>query len=141
MPRVTHFEILGEDPEALARFYQQALGWKVKDAGMPGMKYMLVNTGPDKERGINGGMMARGSFPQGIINTLEVPSLAKTSDKIAAAGGNKVQGPYEIPGIGMHAYFVDPAGNMFGVLEPPKAARGAASRASAGRRAAAARKA
>ena len=119
MARVIHFEILADNPEALARFYQDALGWKSSKMDMGGQAYWLVNTGPDSEQGINGGLMSR-RFGQSVINTLEVPSLEKARAKIVAAGGKLLNGPYEIPNVGTHAYFADTAGNMFGVLQPPK---------------------
>ena len=119
MARVIHFEILADNPDALGRFYQDALGWKSSKMDMGGQPYWLVNTGPDSEQGINGGLMTR-RFGQSVINTLEVPSLEKARAKIVAAGGKLLNGPYEIPSVGTHAYFADTAGNMFGVLQPPK---------------------
>ena len=60
-------------------------------------------------------------FDQAVINTLEVESLDETLKKIEKAGGQKVHGPNEIPGVGMHAYCSDIEGNLFGVLEPQAA--------------------
>ena len=39
-------------------------------------------------------------------------------EKVEAAGGKKVHGPNEIPGVGVHAYCADPEGNLFGILQP-----------------------
>ncbi|MEK7806951.1 MAG: hypothetical protein AAB528_04365, partial [Chloroflexota bacterium] len=55
-------------------------------------------------------------FPQQTINTVE--SLEETLKKVEPAGGKKVHGPMEIPGIGTHAYCTDPGGNMIGILQP-----------------------
>lgn len=119
MARVIHFEVLSDNPEALARFYQEALGWKPSKRDMPGPAYWLVATGPESEEGINGAIMGR-MFGQSVINTIEVPSFEKVQAKIVAAGGKLLNGPHEIPNVGLHAYFVDTSGNMFGVLQPPK---------------------
>ncbi len=115
MNRPVHFEILADDPDAVAAFYAKVLGWQT--ASWQGQTYWLVTTGPDRSRGINGGIMGR-HFAQRVINTVEVDSLAQALDRVIAAGGAKVHGPHQIPGVGMHAYCADPEGTMFGLLEP-----------------------
>jgi predicted enzyme related to lactoylglutathione lyase len=69
--------------------------------------------------GIHGAIMHR-HFSQAVINTVEVDSLEETLQKIAAAGGKKIHGPEEIPGVGTHAYCEDPEGNLFGVMQPDR---------------------
>jgi uncharacterized protein len=116
MNRPIHFEILADDPEKAAAFYRDVFGWEV--AGWEGpQSYWLVTTGADEEPGINGGIMHR-HFPQAVINTISVDSLDDTVRKVESAGGKKVHGPNEIPGVGIHVYCEDPAGALFGVLQP-----------------------
>lgn len=117
MSRVVHFEILAENPERAAKFYQDALGWDVQTWDGGAQAYWLVTTGPEGTPGINGGIMGR-YFQQSVINTVQVDSLEDTVAKIEQAGGKKVHGPNEIPGVGTHVYCTDPDGNMFGVLQP-----------------------
>lgn len=116
MSRPVHFEILATEPEKLVTFYQQALGWRISAWKGPAA-YWLVSTGEDDCPGINGGIMGR-QFQQGAINTIGIASLEETLAKIEAAGGRKVQGPYEIPEVGQHVYCADPEGNLFGLLQP-----------------------
>jgi predicted enzyme related to lactoylglutathione lyase len=118
--RVVHFEILSENPERVAQFYQEALGWEIQTWPGGQQAYWLVTTGAEGSPGINGGIMHR-HFPQAVINTTQVDSLADTLARIERAGGKKVSGPNEIPGIGTHAYCTDPDGNLFGVLQPAPA--------------------
>jgi predicted enzyme related to lactoylglutathione lyase len=119
MNRPVHFEILGDDPERLAAFYQAVFDWRiVEPAGSE--KYWMVRTGrPDgtDEPGIDGGFMHR-HFPQAVINTVMVDSLDDTIARLQAAGGTVRMGPHEIPGVGTHVYCADPEGNLFGVLQP-----------------------
>ena len=116
MGRVIHFEILADDPERAASFYEAALGWKIeRPEGME--QYWLLTTGSEGEAGINGGLMAR-HFQQAVINTVDVTDLDEAIDKIKANGGELVHGPNEIPGIGNHAYCKDTEGNMFGIMQP-----------------------
>ncbi len=116
MKRPVHFEILAEDPAKIADFYKDVFGWEISTWGGE-QAYWLVTTGPDDVPGINGGIMGR-EFDQAVINTLEVESLDAVLTKIEDAGGRKVHGPSEIPGVGMHAYCADFEGNLFGLLEP-----------------------
>lgn len=117
MKRPIHFEILADDPSKMADFYKDVFEWEITTWGGGEQSYWLVTTGPDDVPGINGAIMSR-EFDQAVINTLEVESLDDVLKKIEVAGGRKVHGPNEIPGVGMHAYCTDIEGNLFGVLEP-----------------------
>ena len=118
MSRPIHFEILTLDPTRANEFYKQALGWEINAWEMPGSTYWLVRTGKSN-RGIDGAIMQPGDLRQAVINTIEVVSLDESRSRIEAAGGRIVQGPHDIPNVGMHAYFADPDGTLFGVLQPP----------------------
>lgn len=116
MKRPVHFEILVDDPERAAAFYAAVFGWEVARTAGP-QKYWLVTTGSSAMPGIDGGLMHR-HFEQPVINTIAVESLNEALRSVVDAGGNKVWGPHEVPNVGMHAYCADPAGVMFGILEP-----------------------
>ena len=58
MPRVVHFEIHAGDPERAVNFYQTLFGWNFQKWEGP-MPYWLITTGPDDQRGINGGLVQR----------------------------------------------------------------------------------
>lgn len=116
MHRPVHFEILAEDPEKVVDFYREIFGWEVATWEGP-QTYWLCTTGGRDEPGINGGVMHR-HLPQSVINTITVDSVADMIARIEAAGGQKVHGPNQIPGIGLHAYCTDPEGTHFGIVEP-----------------------
>jgi len=117
MKRPVHFEILADDPKKIAGFYETVFGWEIANWGGEEQTYWLATTGPEGEPGINGGFMNR-VFDQAVINTLEVESLEETTREIEGAGGKIVHGPNEVPGAGTHAYYSDPEGNLFGVMQP-----------------------
>ena len=58
MPRVVHFEIHAEDPERAVAFYTSVFGWEITKWAGP-QDYWLLKTGPDGQRGINGGLVRR----------------------------------------------------------------------------------
>jgi hypothetical protein len=119
MNRVTHFEIYSEDPEAVQPFYRDVFGWKFhKFEGGPS-EYWLVTTGDDKEPGINGGMTRpREGQSAGTLNTVAVKSLDQTMKKLEQRGGKMSVPKMAIPTVGWLAYAADPAGNVFGIIEP-----------------------
>lgn len=119
MNRVVHFEIYTDDPDVVRPFYQDVFGWKFhKFEGGP-MEYWLVTTGDDKEPGINGGLTRprEGQSP-GTLNTIGVASLDESTKKIEQCGGKICVRKMAIPKVGWLAYAQDPAGHVFGIIEP-----------------------
>jgi uncharacterized protein len=51
MPRVVHFEIHAGDTQRAISFYEKVFGWTFQKWEGP-MRYWLVITGPDDERGL-----------------------------------------------------------------------------------------
>jgi uncharacterized protein len=119
MNRVTHFEIYTNDPAAVQPFYRDVFGWKFQKFEGGPIEYWLVSTGDEGEPGINGGIAhpREGEGP-GTINTVVVASLDQTLDKIEKRGGKICVPKMAIPKIGWLAYAEDPAGNVFGIIEP-----------------------
>jgi predicted enzyme related to lactoylglutathione lyase len=59
----------------------------------------------------------------GTINTVAVESLDQTIEKIERRGGKICVPKMAIPKIGWLAYAQDPAGNVFGIIEPDEKAK------------------
>ena len=118
MPRVVHFEIYTDDPEAVRPFYENVFGWKIQKWDGP-IPYWLVTTGSDDEPGINGGLLRpREGQSAGTLNTVAVQSVDQAISNIEQQSGKICVPKMAIPGIGWLAYAQDPAGNVFGILEP-----------------------
>jgi predicted enzyme related to lactoylglutathione lyase len=122
MPRVVHFEIHAGDPEVASSFYSSVFGWKISKWDGP-VEYWLVSTGEGP--GIDGGIVPRrGGTPLGdaavnaYVCTIGVASLDETQAAILRTGGTVAIDRQEIQGVGLLAYFKDPDGNSFGVLQP-----------------------
>ncbi len=121
MSRVIHFEIPADDPARASKFYAKVFGWKFQKWEGP-MEYWLVQTGPDSEPGIDGGLMRREQPGSSTVNVVDVASVDKTVAKIESAGGTIVVPKMAVPGIGFVAYFQDPEGNVFGLMEADESA-------------------
>jgi hypothetical protein len=52
------------------------------------------------------------------LNTISVSSLDESIKKIEKSGGKICVSKMAIPRIGWLAYAEDPAGNVFGIIEP-----------------------
>lgn len=119
MNRVTHFEIYTDNPEAAQSFYRHVFGWKFQKFEGGPMEYWLVVTGDDREPGINGGLTRfRPGQSAGTLNTIAVESLDQTIKNIEKHRGKICVPKMAIPKIGWLAYAEDPAGNVFGIIEP-----------------------
>jgi len=116
MPRVIHFEINSDQPERASKFYSEVFGWKIQKWDGP-QPYWLVNTGDEKQPGINGGLLQRTAPNATTVNTVDVPSVDEFTKKITRNGGKIAVPKRAIPGIGYLAYCVDTEGNTFGILQ------------------------
>lgn len=121
MARIVHFEIHADDMERAAAFYTQVFDWKFTHWEGP-MEYWLIETGPESEAGINGGLMRRevpveGQSVIGYVCTVDVPDIDQTIDAVQAAGGNIHMAKSPVPGVGWMAYFTDTEGNRFGAMQ------------------------
>jgi predicted enzyme related to lactoylglutathione lyase len=122
MARVAHFEIHADDPQRAISFYGTLFGWEFQQWG--GQEYWLIKTGSADETGIDGGLVRRrGDRPQigqavnAYVCTVIVTSLDETIAGVDKGGGAVALAKMPVPGVGWLAYFHDPEGNIFGVME------------------------
>ena len=122
MPRVIHFEVDTKKPERAIRFYEEVFGWKIEKWKGP-MDYWLIMTGKEKEPGIDGGLSKRTETEPSTVNTIDVFSVDKYLKKIVDNSGKIVRPKMAVPGVGWMAYFKDPEGNTWGIMENDESAR------------------
>lgn len=128
MPRVVHFEIHADDPDRAVGFYASLLGWQLTKWDGP-VEYWLATTGPDTERGINGGLVRRrgdrpteGQAVNSFVCTVEVPNLDECLAQAATLGAELALAKMPVPGVGWLAYIKDTEGNLLGLMQPDPAA-------------------
>jgi len=121
MPRGIHFEIPIKNPERAAQFYRAVFNWEIRKWNGP-VDYWLITTGPTPGPGNDGAIM-RGTDRTAIdrtndvLITFSVPSIDGFVKKIVKAGGKALKPKTVIPGVGYHAYFADPEGHEFGIMQ------------------------
>jgi predicted enzyme related to lactoylglutathione lyase len=121
MSRVVHFEIHAENPQRAAAFYQGLFGWQFKKWDGP-VDYWVIVTGPDNQKGINGGMIKRqgaidGTAVIAYVCTVDTDNLDASMSKATQLGGQIALPKMPIPGIGWLAYVKDTEGNIFGMMQ------------------------
>lgn len=114
------YDLVTPDLKAAEKFYANVVGWKIADAGMPGMSYSILSAGDI----MVGGMMQspKGSAEpdmqphwNGHIHVSDVDQYAK---RAVAAGGKICRDPSDIPGIGRFSVVADPHGATFIMFKP-----------------------
>jgi len=110
--KVVHFEIAGQDPKGLQKFYTDLFGWKV-DADNP-MDYGMVDP---STAGIAGGISPSPDGTSHVTVYIEVDDLDAALKMAEKLGGKKINDPMEVPGGPMLAHFADPAGNFIGLVK------------------------
>ncbi len=109
---IVHFELVGDDPEALADYYTSLFDWKIDK--QPGeMAYWVIDTGQPPM----GGIMAKMHPEQTQLDYVLVDSVDESAAKAQELGGMVVVPRTEIEGMGWFAVIVDPQGNGIGVYE------------------------
>lgn len=113
--KLVHLEIPAKDGDRARKFYGSLLGWKFKDAGMPGMDYFMtegiepvaaVFTSPDQK---------------GPVIYFDVDDIDAASRKARQLGG-KAGEKAPVPGEGWFAACTDTEGNSFSLWQADKAA-------------------
>ena len=122
MPRVIHFEIEADEPQRAIKFYEKIFGWKIEKWKGP-MEYWLIKTGKENEPGIDGGLEKRTGGEPSTVNMIDVPSIDEYVKKVEDNGGSIIRHKRAIPGVGWMAYFKDPEGNMFGMMQEDTTAK------------------
>ena len=123
---IIHFEIPAENVQKLKSFYEDVLGWKIVNSGMPGMEYWLIQTVPTDDKGmlqkpgVNGGLYQRTpDMPNATqINYISIENIDEYTAKVTKAGGKIIMPKQQIPTVGWFAVAADPEGNTFGLLQP-----------------------
>ena len=114
--KLTNFEIYGDDPETLAAFYRELLGWRIERA--EGVDYWRIGIDGGAAPLDAGGIARRPSFAQtGWMTFVQVEALDAALEAVTRLGGAILKGRTAVPRTAWHAVVADPAGNAFMIWE------------------------
>ena len=114
--QVVHFEIAGNDPQALQQYYRDLFDWNIVDASpTPDFPYGIINA-PEEGPGIGGGI---GGVMEGdpyVTFYVEVKDIQAALDRAVELGGSVIRPVMSIPGAVTLAMFQDIEGNCVGLV-------------------------
>jgi predicted enzyme related to lactoylglutathione lyase len=122
MAKVAYYEIQVDNFVRAQAFYGTIFDWKFSKMEAP-FEYYMINSGPDDEKGIDGGMLQRqnsltaGNGISAFVCTIYVTSIDETLEKVTQNGGSVAMPKTHLEGVGDFAYAVDTEGNTFGIWE------------------------
>src|SRR5260370_20883858 len=111
---VVHFDISGQDPEELQKFYGEVFAWLVTP--VPEMNYAFVDT--EGGSGISGGIGKAPGGPGQVAFYVASDDLQATLDRAEALGGKTSRPVVVIPETVSLAMFADPQGHEVGLVGP-----------------------
>ena len=120
MSKFIWYDLTTPDLAAAKDFYAHVVGWKITDAGMPGMTYLILNAGDI----MVGGMMQSppaaqdGAKARPWMGHIFVPDVDKAVAKALSLGGRVCAPAEDIPGVGRFAVLADTSGAAFIVFKP-----------------------
>jgi uncharacterized protein len=108
------YELMTTDPKAATAFYEQVVGWKGQDAGMP-EPYTLMMAGSHHIGGLMGlpPEAAAMGAPSAWVGYLSVADVDAAAQAVQADGGTLCRPADDIPGVGRFAVVMDPQGATF----------------------------
>ncbi|MET9217991.1 VOC family protein [Streptomyces sp. NPDC088197] len=113
-------ELQTADPAAALEFYRGLFGWRGADTQVGDAPYTFVSTSEgDQGNTAFGGITAaqEGVSPR-WVPYFDVADADDIVTRVQGAGGTVLVPTVDVPGIGRIAWFADPSGATFAVLQP-----------------------
>lgn len=112
---IVHVEFSADDPQAAGRFYREIFDWQIQEH--PEMNYVSFSWGVENAGG--GFNPVQEGYPAGtVLAYIQTEDINATLEEINQRGGETVEPPMPIPGVGQIAIFSDPTGNRIGLIQP-----------------------
>lgn len=112
---IMHYEIPAKNLAKLRKFYENVVGWKFKDSGMPGMTYLLIST--SRSTKLPSGGMYKKSRASAPTTYVSVKNIDASTRKLQKNGGKVVVAKQPVPGMGWSVVARDPEGNWLGLFQ------------------------
>ena len=109
-----HLEISAKDRVAAGKFYSDLFGWEVNQNEQ--MDYASFVDADGLSAGLN---PVKEGVPAGsVVPYISCSDVGATLAKAESLGAKAVMTATDIPTVGVIGIFVDPTGNMIGVMTP-----------------------
>src|ERR1700733_10696064 len=113
---VVHFEIIGQDPARLRRYFGALFGWQFDTSGLVSEAISQPDdygfTEPAGDSGIPGGVGGGRDYANRVIFYVGVPDVEAA---LRQGGGRRLLVPAPAPSGLVIGHFADPAGNRIGL--------------------------
>jgi len=113
-------ELMTRDVDAATAFYTAVFGWTYQGMEMPFGTYRVISGGDEGGRGAI--MPMPPGVPDMVPNHWVVYFMVTDADaavgRVRDLGGQLVQGPDAVPGVGRFATVHDPMGGSFMIMQP-----------------------
>lgn len=104
-------ELGTKDFAASSKFYNELLGWQLKESNAAGMAYHEISVGEGKRFGGMYQMTAEfGDMPSHWMSYVAVDDVDASAKRVEELGGKVCVPPTDIPGTGRFCVINDPAG-------------------------------
>ncbi|WP_252511278.1 VOC family protein [Phreatobacter aquaticus] len=113
-------ELMTDNIPKAKDFYARTLGWTFDAFQVPDSEYWIAKT-PDGAA-VAGIMSLPPDDPEaqpGWLGYIQVDNVDQRIQAVTAAGGQLLQDPFDIPGVGRIAIIADPSGSVIGWMTPP----------------------
>lgn len=111
---IIHVEFSADDAKAAGRFYGAVFDWQIYEHDE--LNYVSFSWG---DEGGGGFTPVQEGNPAGtVIAYIQIEDINATLEAINERGGQTVQPPMPVPGVGQIAIFTDPTGNRVGLVQP-----------------------
>jgi len=112
-------ELMTRDVAKAKAFYASVCGWTYQDMEVDGMTYTVAMAGEQPAGGIfdMSGPEHEG-MPEHWGGYVAVPDADAAVEAAKAAGGEVLQAPFDVTGVGRIAVLKDAGGAMIGVIKP-----------------------
>lgn len=115
------------DAARVKAFYEKAFGWGMQEMGAEMGEYVVAHTAETDSENmvrtpgtINGGFYKKNSDAANTNIVISVDDIQTAMQSVKDAGGEVIDGPMDIPGIGSYANIRDTEGNRVAILQPQR---------------------